>query len=178
MHARLLASSRCRGILNHCFWYTNDNLQESVSCARFEKFVALVASHTEENDTRVPFMEMVWTIQCLSSLRCRVNKIYAEQSEQESVTSLDHMRMQSLNMHVKEHPLMTKQLFRLDFKQKHSFPIEEAQFKSIHVLHAITLDGNRNILLRWGFYSRKAPKTHLSESVVSSLIANQARSWI
>lgn len=89
MHARLLASSRyCRGILNHCFWYTNDNLQESVSCARFEKFVALVASHTEENDTRVPFMEMVWTIQCLSSLRCWVNKIYAEQSEQESVTSL------------------------------------------------------------------------------------------
>lgn len=89
MHARLLASSRyCRGILNHCFWYTNDNLQESVSCARFEKFVALVASHTEENDTRVPFMEMVWTIQCLSSLLCWVNKIYAEQSEQESVTSL------------------------------------------------------------------------------------------
>lgn len=63
-------------------------MQESVSCARFEKFVALVASHTEENVTRVPFMEMVRTIQCLSSLRCRVNKIYAEQSEQESVTSL------------------------------------------------------------------------------------------
>ncbi|KAJ6331486.1 hypothetical protein OIU76_009964 [Salix suchowensis] len=56
--------------------------------------------------------------------------------------------------------------------------MKEAQFKSFHVVDIISLDKNRNILLRSCFNNSKTPQTRLSELMVSSLRATQVKSWI